>query len=489
MPDDPAYAMAVTTADYAQGWIEGTVTNHSLTAWERETEGLGELRAGLRLVQPESQHSLEEGRASLPTRVEAGATVPFIFRFNPRAIGSASVEAVLGLLIEGVRWLPQTHGTPPRIPLVFVRPVPPPSTPRNQTARPSPILIAAAPPTRPGARPWPVRRCWTRWCRPPFRIAPSDQVATAGSCFAQNIVPHLRRSGANFLLTEPDPGDGGPGFSARYGNIYTALQLRQLLLRAFGLHQPLDRAWRRRDGRFVDPFRPQLFPEGFATAAAVEAERARHLAAVREVFERCDVFLFTLGLTETWFNSADGTALPIPPGAVALHAGFNTYAFRNDGVAEVVAELRAFLEDLRSINPRVRLVLTVSPVPLVATFEDRHVLVSNTFSKAVLRVAAETLAREVPGVAYFPAFEMVATHAAGPGCFEADMRSVTPAAVARVMAAFSRHYLSGADEAAPAAALQPRATPVAVPLMAAEERTAVAGVICDEVLLDAGAPA
>ena len=35
-----------------------------------------------------------------------------------------------------------------------------------------------------------------------------------------------------------------------------------------------------------------------------------------------------------------------------------------------------FLGSLSKVNPRVRVILTVSPVPLVATFENRHVLVS-----------------------------------------------------------------------------------------------------------------
>ena len=54
-----------------------------------------------------------------------------------------------------------------------------------------------------------------------------------------------------------------------------------------------------------------------------------------------------------------------------------------------------------------RVVLTVSPVPLTATASDRHVLVANTYSKAVLRAVAEELYLESPYIDYVPSFELV----------------------------------------------------------------------------------
>ena len=59
-----------------------------------------------------------------------------------------------------------------------------------------------------------------------------------------------------------------------------------------------DSAWLRKDGRFIDPFRPQLFPNGFDSCDAVKVARLQHLKSVRRVFEECDFFIFTLGLTE-----------------------------------------------------------------------------------------------------------------------------------------------------------------------------------------------
>ena len=50
-------------------------------------------------------------------------------------------------------------------------------------------------------------------------------------------------------------------------------------------------------------------------------DRSRHLAAVRQMFETLDVFVFTLGLTESWEHVPDGAALPLAPGLPAAFAG------------------------------------------------------------------------------------------------------------------------------------------------------------------------
>ena len=133
----------------------------------------------------------------------------------------------------------------------------------------------------------------------PFGISRSDQVATAGSCFAQHIARHLRDTGFQYFVPEDRPSlscseDENYGtFSARYGNVYTVRQLWQLFQRAYGLFEPADVAWRRADGRFIDPFRPRIQNGGFTSVEDLLAERAQHLGAVRRVFEECDVFIFT----------------------------------------------------------------------------------------------------------------------------------------------------------------------------------------------------
>ena len=263
----------------------------------------------------------------------------------------------------------------------------------------------------------------------PFTIGRSTPIATCGSCFAQHIARVLTRQGYNYLVTEPAPeGDPDPEsygvFPARTGNIYTTRQLLQTFERAYGLFRPADTAWTRDDGALVDPFRPQVRKAGFPTLEALEADRKRHLAAVRAMFEDCEVFIFTLGLTEAWVSARDGAAFPLAPGVAGGEPGPG-YAFRNLGVEEMVADLNSFIRRLRVVNPGVRLILTVSPVPLVATYEPAHVLTATSYSKAALRVVADMVAKAEEGVCYFPSYEIITGPQARGRYFAEDLRSVT----------------------------------------------------------------
>jgi hypothetical protein len=283
-----------------------------------------------------------------------------------------------------------------------------------------------------------------------LRIGPDTRVATAGSCFAQHIARHLRVSGYRFFVAE----EGHPAltqkvrqragyglFSARYGNIYTARQLRQLFERAHGSFTPEDRTWRRTDGHHVDPFRPEIEPDGFATPELVETAREEHFAAVRKLFAEVDVLVFTLGLTEAWRSAADGAVFPLCPMVVSTDVRAEAYEPVNFTHAEILEDLNVFLAKLRKVNPKVKVLLTVSPVPLIATFEHRHVLVSTTASKAILRSVADEACRHDPSVFYFPSYEIVANPFFAASYFDpADARSVRPEGVDHVMSVFMRHY-------------------------------------------------
>lgn len=314
-----------------------------------------------------------------------------------------------------------------------------------------------------------------------FTIGREDRVATAGSCFAQHIARRLATAGFNYYVTEAGEGlDASERearqfgvFSARYGNIYTSRQLLQLFEECFHGREAAEPAWCRGDGRWVDARRPQVEPAGFASASEVLEARARHLDAVRTLLRTCDVFVFTLGLTEAWTSRIDGTIYPMAPGVAAGEMDPQRHAFVNLDATQVLADMHAFLDGLKAINPGVRVMLTVSPVPLIATYEsDRNVLVATTYSKSVLRVAAEMLFRAYDWVDYFPSYEIITGNFNGGMYFEPDLRGIRPSGVDHVMRCFLRHY-AGAVDAAPA----PR-TPLAVVAPGSGD------VVCDEEAID-----
>lgn len=285
-----------------------------------------------------------------------------------------------------------------------------------------------------------------------LHITRSSRVATAGSCFAQHISRTLSDNGFTYYVSER--GDGiGLGtdeleqlnygvFSARYGNIYTSRQLIQLFDRAYGKLKPIDEAWVRKDGAYVDPFRPMVNPLGHTTAAEVEEDRKLHLKYVRDMFENLDVFIFTLGLTESWRRLEDGAVFPLAPGVAAGSMDESIYEFVNFETHEVIEDLEYFLAELAQINPAAKVIFTVSPVPLVATYEDRHVLTSTTYSKSALRSAADYIVRRYPQAEYFPSYEIITGNYIKSAYYESDLRSVREEGVSHVMRLFMEHYSS-----------------------------------------------
>lgn len=314
-----------------------------------------------------------------------------------------------------------------------------------------------------------------------FRLDAGSRIGTAGSCFAQHIARYLARAGCNYHVAEPAPPmlDAQTAaefqygtFSARYGNVYTARQLLQLLRRAHGRFVPVDDHWAH-EGGWVDPFRPSIQPRGFASVSELRADRRAHLAAVRRLFAEVDCFVFTLGLTETWENVEDGAVYPVCPGCGYGRFDPVRHRFLNLSAAEVAADLDAFLRELREINPGVRVILTVSPVPLIATHSGTHVLAATVYSKSVLRVAAEEVVRRHEGVAYFPSYEIITSAASRGAYFAEDLRSVTEDGVAHVMRTFFRHVMQGVEPGTAPPAPRPKASRTALSAL-------VSDVICDE---------
>lgn len=264
-------------------------------------------------------------------------------------------------------------------------------------------------------------------------------IGSAGSCFAVEIAWYLQDNGYNYVISEaePDPRRRSEQ-SARWGIVFNTPSFRQLAEKAFGVRALPRLAEYHPDGYWQDPFRENV---AYASLEALEADRDAHVAACRRALEGCRVFVVTLGLNECWEHVADGSVVSRNPKTPAHYALFR---HRVLSVAENIGHLQAFLDVLRAHNPDVQLIVSVSPVPFMATGlgATRHVVVANAHSKAVLRVAADEFVAANEGVHYFPSYEMVAHCLRDP--WAADQRHVNPEAVARIMQLFEKTFVKPA---------------------------------------------
>jgi len=280
--------------------------------------------------------------------------------------------------------------------------------------------------------------------RPKFAITKETAIMTAGSCFAQHVHRTLKERGWSVIDTETPSGlfprevlnrFGYAMYSARYGNIYTVRQLLQLLRESYGDVTPADPVWTR-DGRFFDAQRPNIEPDGLERADLVQEARASHLSAICAALSKADVFVFTLGLTEAWMHRDSGTIYPTAPGTIAGTFDAATYRFHSFTTAEILADLASVRTVLQAVNPQIKMLLTVSPVPLTATASGGHVLAASSYSKAVLRAAAGEFSAAHEDVDYFPSFEVITNPATRSAFFKPNLRSVEDAGVAAAMRMF-----------------------------------------------------
>ena len=320
-------------------------------------------------------------------------------------------------------------------------------------------------------------------------VLPADaRFATFGSCFAQHISRALVSRRIGWVDAEPAPGRCPPEiarrfgygvFSARTANIYTAAQLLYLVQLAAGEIAPDAAAFWEEGGRVFDSLRPAIEPDGFASRAEALLSRRSMIRAFRQAILAPDVFVFTLGLTEAWEDAATGQPYPMAPGTVAGRFDPDRHVFRNHGFARVRRDLEAAIERMRRLNPGLRVLLTVSPVPLTATKSGQHVLLATTYSKSVLRTVAGEIAAADPDTDYFPSYEIIAGAPARAGFFAPNLRSVEPAGVDLVM----RHFFAGLNLSG--SPVHGRAQPGEdAALAAAEAAMEAEDLACEESLLE-----
>ncbi len=332
---------------------------------------------------------------------------------------------------------------------------------------------------------------------PKFEITTEMKAVTAGSCFAQHISRAMRENGFTWIDCEPAPPLLTPEsarrfnygvFSFRTGNIYTARLMRQWVQWAIGEVEPDPEVWED-DGRFLDPVRPQVEPGGFQSVDELMRARQVTLAAIRTALTQAELFVFTFGLTEGWRNARTGLVYPSCPGTLGGDFDPDVHELVNDAYPAVREAMADVIELAHRVNPRLRFLLTVSPVPITATASSSHVLKASTYTKSTLRAVAGDLAVTYDNVDYFPGYELIASAPYRARFYDSNMRTVSAAGVDHVMS----HFLGGLEEvgasARAGASLPPQPQPqpqqpTATATDDEEDEGPDQDVICDEELLE-----
>jgi len=233
----------------------------------------------------------------------------------------------------------------------------------------------------------------------------STPIASMGSCFAREIRTVLLREGYSYITEEVDH-PASKHASAAWERLYNTFSMRQIFEYTFEEWEPRLRWWESPEsGKVQDPYRRIIL---YDTIEVADSDFERHRVCSRRALEQAEVLILTLGLTEIWEDRTDGSVICLPSGPYVNEGGdMSRYRFRVSRYAENLENMERIHEIMARHNPECRLIVTVSPVHLWATFrEDSDVISASCNSKSTLRAVADQFSEDHQNVVYFPAFEM-----------------------------------------------------------------------------------
>jgi len=127
-----------------------------------------------------------------------------------------------------------------------------------------------------------------------------------------------------------------------------------------------------------------------------------------QLIRTSDVFVITLGVAPAFFDRT--TAEFVLPRHTLLNsrALAEKFRFRTTSVQENVDNVLYFIKFIRSLSNTTRIVITVSPVPLQASFEFESCVVADCLSKSTMRLTAHEVVNNsgLDNIVYWPSFEI-----------------------------------------------------------------------------------
>jgi hypothetical protein len=179
-------------------------------------------------------------------------------------------------------------------------------------------------------------------------------------------------------------------------------------------------------------------PLALAAIADGLRDSDEEVAAIRA----SNVAIITVGVAPCWFRK-DNNAFVL---ANQLNLKkMDQYYQRTLSVQESSDFLLSALGKYKRLNPAIKLVLTLSPVPLARTFEFHSAVVADAVSKSVLRAAIHEAVQKSPNdIFYFPSYEIVTWlgryHGGAFGEDEGSPRHVSAFYIDAILEAFIRNY-------------------------------------------------
>jgi tetratricopeptide (TPR) repeat protein len=275
---------------------------------------------------------------------------------------------------------------------------------RNLKNAPNPRWSQIAPDFAGGV--WPV-------VTPSFKLKGTDTIFTIGSCFARNVEEHVARLGCRVpMLDFSMPPHEWRGAANSAMNKFNPPAFPQILEWVGKISD--------RDGIVTwDDCRPfaldcaggEFFDMDMGATPHVSrerfVERRQHIYDIFSTVFSADCLMMTPGLIEAWRDTETGLFTHEGPVNKAMSQHQSRFQLEILTYQQCEAAFLRAIDAVRLRNPRVKVLMTTSPVPLSATFSGQDVRIANTYSKSMLRAVCGSLPMQRPMLDYFPSYESV----------------------------------------------------------------------------------
>jgi GSCFA family len=205
----------------------------------------------------------------------------------------------------------------------------------------------------------------------PIQLKHQDYVITSGSCFAQEMKTALRKNGLNAESLRIDES---------INTIYANLEL----LKSINSQKPTEKL-------------KHIFSE----------DARERLANLHALISTAKLFILTVGVAPVVIERSTGEMTLAKTTATEFQK--KSLMLEMSTVEENVDALRSYSALLKTINPGITTVISLSPVPLIGYTNDYSVIERDVLSKSILKLAIDNFMRspEADNVYYWPSFEAI----------------------------------------------------------------------------------
>ncbi len=252
----------------------------------------------------------------------------------------------------------------------------------------------------------------------PFEIHFTDKIFLMGSCFADNLSEWLRAR--KFQV-----------FANPNGILFNPISILINLKNILDKPNFFEERYLFHDGNFYKSFLHQrhIFSEDKEGLLKIIIETQKE---ANEYLKSVDYLFITFGSAYVYVHKELSEVV-----ANCHKFPQSIFERRLLEVDEIVKRYREWIQQVRVVNPDLKVVFSVSPVKYLS-----YGIVENTISKSTLILSVHKLCQELKDVYYFPAYELVTEDLRDYRFFKEDLAHPNEIAVKYVMEKFSESMLS-----------------------------------------------